>query len=65
MKSEQEMRSDILMLLGLITIQNIGWPGLVIELWLCLMASHLTGKDCTCGWGGGPPAPLLLSSETL
>lgn len=38
MKSEQEMCSDILMLLGLITIQSVGWPGLkvvlVVELWL-------------------------------
>lgn len=63
MKSEQEMWSDILMLLGLITIQNVGWPDLVMELWLCLMTSHLTGKDWT--WWGGlggrgsltPPSP--------
>lgn len=28
MKSEQEMWSDIVMLLGRITIQSVGWPGL-------------------------------------
>lgn len=30
MKSEQEMWSDILMLLGLITVQKVSWPGLNI-----------------------------------
>lgn len=34
MKSEQEMWPDILMLHGLITMQDADWPGLVIELWL-------------------------------
>ena len=36
MKSEQEMWSDILMLVGLITIQSVGWPALkgAVRLWL-------------------------------
>lgn len=34
MKSEQEMWPDILMLHGLITTQNVDWPGLAIVLWL-------------------------------
>lgn len=34
MKSEQEMWPDILMLRGLITTQNVDWPGLAIVLWL-------------------------------
>lgn len=34
MKSEQEMWPDILMLHGLITTQNVDWPGLTSVLWL-------------------------------
>lgn len=41
MKSEQEMWPDILMLRGLITIQNVDWPGLVIVLWLKKFADGL------------------------